>query len=89
MRGVLDRVCCGNMVLLLDFAMSDLNKLLPLNVIEEDDGSMTIEWDPNDPRAIELGINDWTEDDWVAALEESVKNYASDETITETDDSAE
>lgn len=69
--------------------MSDPKNLLPINVIEEDDGTLTIEWDPDDPRAIELGINDWSEDDWVAALEESVKKFASEEPITETNDSAE
>lgn len=67
--------------------MSDLPDLLPLRVIEEEDGSMTIEWDSNDPRAIALGINEWTEDDWIEALENSVKQQFPDAFIEESSQS--
>lgn len=34
---------------------------------------IVLEWDENDPRAIELGCNDWTEADWLAALEKGLE----------------
>lgn len=54
-------------------------ELLLLSVKFEEDESLTIEWDENDPRAIELGINDWSEEDWLDCLknmaEKVTKNY--------------
>lgn len=44
------------------------NEGLILTTVEEEDGSLTIEWDHEDPIAIALGINDWTEQDWIDAL---------------------
>lgn len=67
--------------------MSDLSDLLSLRVIEEEDNSITIEWDPNDPRAIELGINEWTEEDWIEALENSVKHQFPDESVENSSES--
>ncbi len=29
---------------------------------------LTLEWDEFDPRAIALGINDWSDDQWLEAL---------------------
>lgn len=50
----------------------DHSNLPEIWVEEEEDGSLTIHWDDTDPRAIASGINDWTEDDWVEALEETL-----------------
>jgi hypothetical protein len=44
---------------------------LPLTCTEEEDGSLLIEWDETDPRAISLGINDWTEERWTELLREA------------------
>ena len=53
--------------------------LLPLVVKEGDDGSYFIEWDETDPRAIEVGINDWTPEDWTNALEEALNRAKEEE----------
>lgn len=53
--------------------MMDLSNLPEIQVEEEEDGSLTIYWDDKDPRAIEAGINDWSEQDWIDALEETFK----------------
>ena len=34
--------------------------LLAIAVGEDEDGDFFIEWDETDPRAIEMGINEWT-----------------------------
>ena len=44
---------------------------LKLFVIEEDDGTLTLEWDENDPAAEAFGCNDWTADNWEAFLEQA------------------
>lgn len=52
---------------------------LILTVQENDDDSLTLEWDHTHPRAIELGINDWTEEEWRKCLEESALAALEDE----------
>lgn len=37
-----------------------------IQVIEENDGSLTISWDENDP--IESQLNTWTEQDFINAI---------------------
>lgn len=39
-----------------------------INVIQEDDGSLTISWDENDP--VESTLNTWTEEDFINAIKE-------------------
>lgn len=43
---------------------------------EEDDGSLTITWDKNDP--VESQLNTWTEQDFIDAIMESVNNHRGD-----------
>lgn len=64
---------------LLPFDDGDTDEGLPLYMTEEDDGSVTIEWDMDDPRAIEWGINDWTTEDWSEALEEAARRVDAEE----------
>lgn len=42
--------------------------LLQLHTYEAENGDLIIEWDETDPRAIALGINDWTEEQWLVML---------------------
>jgi hypothetical protein len=43
---------------------------LPIKVIvHEDSSDITIEWDEMHPVAIDLNLDEWTEDDWNEALE--------------------
>ena len=51
--------------------MDDL-ELLPIAVKEGENGDLILEWDETDPRAIEMGINDWTSEDWAKCIEESL-----------------
>ena len=53
--------------------MTDHSDLLPISVREGEDESFIIEWDETDPRAVEMGINDWTPDDWLKAIEEALQ----------------
>jgi hypothetical protein len=53
----------------------DFSNLPEIQITEEEDGSLTIHWDDKDPRAIAAGINDWTEQDWIDAIEETAQNY--------------
>jgi hypothetical protein len=39
---------------------------MTINVTEEQDGSMTITWDPNDPK--EAILSTWTEEDFLEAI---------------------
>ena len=48
-----------------------MNDNLPLVTVKEDeDGLFILEWDDTDPRCAE--INNWTEDDWLKAIEEGL-----------------
>jgi hypothetical protein len=42
-----------------------------ITVKEEFDGSLTIDWDENDP--IEGQLNHWTEEDFLNAIQEELK----------------
>jgi hypothetical protein len=42
-----------------------------IEVTQEPDGSMTIDWDPNDP--VESIMNDWTADDFIQALQKCLE----------------
>ena len=48
--------------------MSDHNQDLYFDVTENEDGSITLEWDHTHPAAIESGINDWTQEMWIDFL---------------------
>ena len=37
-------------------------------ILNEDDGTMTVEWDENDP--FESQMNDWTEEQFLEAIED-------------------
>lgn len=54
----------------------DIDALAQTMLIEvtynEDDDTLTLEWDENDPRAAE--INTWTNDEWRQKLEEIEKD---------------
>ena len=53
--------------------------LLAIAVGEDEDGFF-IEWDETDPRAIEMGINEWTPEEWEAAIEDGLSRVeATDE----------
>jgi len=34
----------------------------------EETNTLSIEWDEHDQRAIDLGVNDWTEEEWLDKL---------------------
>jgi hypothetical protein len=42
-----------------------------IEVTQEPDGSMTIDWDPNDP--VESIMNDWTAEDFIQALKDHLE----------------
>jgi len=42
-----------------------------LKVTENEDGSFTFEWDPEDPVA--CIFNDWAEQDWIEAIMYNIK----------------
>lgn len=42
-----------------------------IEVTENDDGSLRIDWDENDP--VEKILNDWTEEDFIAAIKEGLE----------------
>lgn len=48
-----------------------------INVKEEDDGSLTISWDENDP--IESILNDWTEEDFLNCILDKCKEVLGEE----------
>jgi hypothetical protein len=48
---------------------------MTIEVNENLDGSMTIDWDPKDP--VESIMNDWTEKDFIQVLEEFLENQKS------------
>lgn len=47
-----------------------MNDDLPIVLIKEQDGVYILEWDETDPRCEE--INDWTQDDWLEAIEKGM-----------------
>lgn len=46
---------------------------------EDDSNDVVLEWDENDPVAIALGVNDWTEADWMEALEKGIASDLDEE----------
>ena len=38
---------------------------------DEETKTLFIEWDEHDQRAIDLGVNDWTEEEWLNKLKEA------------------
>jgi hypothetical protein len=47
-----------------------------IEVKENEDGSFTISWDENDPK--ESLFNTWTEDDFIRAIEQHLKQIEND-----------
>ena len=43
-----------------------------INVKQEDDGSLTISWDENDPQ--ESTLNTWTEEDFINAIQNKLQS---------------
>lgn len=41
---------------------------LPLKLHWGEDDSLEIEWDPDHPEALAMGVADWTEEQWLDAL---------------------
>ena len=59
-------------------------ELLPITVIAHDDtDDVTIEWDEKHPLSISLGLDDWTEEQWLNAMEsgmeELVQSYEAEQ----------
>lgn len=52
---------------------------MTLAVYEEDDGSLTIEWDENDP--VESVLNTWTEQDFIDAIMKNAKEVLGEEEV--------
>jgi hypothetical protein len=50
-----------------------------IEVTQEPDGSMTIDWDSNDP--VESIMNDWTADDFIQALQEYLEQLKTDKLV--------
>lgn len=52
---------------------------LPIKfIINDDSDDVTIEWDETHPVAIELGLDDWTEEEWLAAFESGLTKEESE-----------
>jgi hypothetical protein len=49
-----------------------------IKVTEEQDGSLTISWDENDPK--ESMFNTWTEEDFLNAIQEHLDNLKKEST---------
>lgn len=49
--------------------------LLEFQVSETEDGMITLEWDHDHPTAIEMGINDWSEAQWIEFLTENATAF--------------
>ena len=47
---------------------------------EEDDGSLTISWDENDPT--EMFLNNWTEEDFIKAISDYLDKLKNEEQET-------
>lgn len=50
-----------------------------IEVKEEDDGSLTISWDKNDP--VESMMNDWTEQDFIDAIMNKCREVLGEENV--------
>ena len=49
-------------------------ELLPITVIvHEDTDDVTIEWDETHPLSISLGLDSWTEEQWLDAMENGME----------------
>jgi hypothetical protein len=46
---------------------------MTIKVTERGDGSFDIDWDPNDP--VESIMNEWTEEDFIQALQEYLEQH--------------
>jgi hypothetical protein len=44
-----------------------------IEVQQNDDGSLQIDWDPKDP--VESIMNEWTEEDFIKALQEYIEQH--------------
>ena len=54
--------------------------LLPIKVhVHEDSEDVTIEWDETHPTSIELKLDEWTEEDWLEALDKGMAELIEDE----------
>ena len=49
-----------------------------MKVTEEQDGSFTIDWDPNDP--VESVFNTWTEEDFIQCIKDRAREVLGEET---------
>jgi len=49
-----------------------------MKVTEEQDGSFTIDWDPNDP--VESVFNTWTEKDFIQCIKDHAREVLGEET---------
>lgn len=55
-------------------ATSPKTELLPITVIvHEDTDDVTIEWDETHPLSISLGLDGWTEEQWLNAMENGME----------------
>lgn len=61
-----------NLTDLMREALGDAGPL-ELGLIEQDDGTVVIEWDENSPAAIALGVSEWTDEQWQALLAEAAQ----------------
>ena len=48
-----------------------------MKVTEEENGSFTIDWDPNDP--IESVFNTWTEEDFIQCIKDHARDVLGEE----------
>lgn len=49
--------------------------LLEFEVTESEDGTITLTWDHDHPTAIELGLNDWSEQEWIQFLTDKATEF--------------
>ena len=49
-----------------------------MKVTEEQDGSFTIDWDPNDP--VESVFNTWTEEDFIQCIKDHAREVLGEKT---------
>lgn len=56
------------------------NDLLRIKVhVHEDSEDVTFEWDETHPTSIELKLDEWTEEEWLAALDRGMAETIEDE----------
>jgi hypothetical protein len=53
--------------------------LLEFEVSESEDGTITLMWDHDHPTAIELGINDWSDQEWIQFLTDKATEFVFEE----------